>query len=80
MNGARFVTLLSERAIRSCGAKSGHALTLNSANLPNSSCGGYSAKRLRQHPSPCFVNDHLRTPDGIGRAIRDTNVSPRIKL
>ena len=80
MNGARFVTLLSERAIRSCGAKFGHALIRSNANRPNSSCDGYLAKRSRQHPSPCFVDDHLRTPDGIGRAIRDADMSPRIKL
>jgi len=80
MNDARFVTLLSKRTIRSCGAKSGHALILNSANLPNSSCDGYSAKKSRQHPSPCFVDDHLRPPDGISWAIRNADVRPRIKL
>ncbi|CAB4173333.1 hypothetical protein UFOVP953_51 [uncultured Caudovirales phage] len=80
MNGARFVTLLSERAIRSCGAKFGHALIRSNANLPNSNCGGYLAKRSRQHPSPCFVDDHLRTPDGISWAIRDADVSPAIEL
>ena len=80
MNAARFVMLLSRPAIRSCGAKSGHALIRSSANLPNNSCGGYLAKRSRQHPSPCFVDDHLRTPDGISWAIRDADVSPRIEL